>query len=182
MLASLCRYPYQMTSIGPLHRDDLNDFIVNSALPVQLGFMTGFILGGYAAGQRASLQFLAENQHEMPRTRAQALLYHRNKNYRMMAAFGTGGLKRGIQLAGVATAFLLIKKGLEIGRERPESPLKIVNRHFDDLIAGSIIGSSFFFLSNRKQKFFHFKKGFLFGSTLGASISLLKFVNYKLYQ
>ena len=169
-----------MTSIGPLNRDDLNNFIVNSALPIQYGFMVGFLVGGYAAGQRASLQFLAENQHEMPRTRSQALLYHRNKNYRMMAAFGTGGLKRGVQLAGVATAFLLIKQGLAIGRKRVDSPLQHVSHYLDDLIAGSVIGSSFFLLSNRKQKFFHFKKGLLLGSTLGASISLLKFINFKI--
>ena len=164
------RPPIEMTSIGALNRDDLNDFVVTSSLPIQCGFMVGFLLGGYSAGQRASLQFLAENQHEMPRTRAQALLYHRNKNYRMMAAFGTGGMRRGLQLAGVAATFLLIKKALHVGEFK-------FNRYFDDLIAGSLVGSSFFLLSNRKQKFFHFKKGILLGSSLGASISLLKFFN-----
>lgn len=166
-----------MTTLGPLHRDDLNNFIVTSALPIQCGFMAGFLLGGYAAGQRASLQFLAENQHEMPRTRTQGLLYHRNKNYRMMAAFGAGGLRRGLQLASVATSFLLIKKGLEIGRQKTGSS---ITSQFDDLIAGSLIGSSFFLLSSRKQKLFHFKKGILLGSMLGASISLLKYINSKL--
>lgn len=164
-----------MTSIGPIHREDLNDFIVSSSIPIQCGFMAGFLLGGYSAGQKASIQFLAENQHEFPRTRAQALLYHRNKNYRMMAAFGTGGLKRGIQLASVATSFLIIKKGLELGIKRKDSSI----RYFDDLIAGSLIGSSFFLLSNPKQKFYHFKKGLLFGATLGATISLLKFIKLQ---
>lgn len=166
-----------MTTLGPLHRDDLNNFIVTSALPIQCGFMAGFLLGGYAAGQRASLQFLAENQHEMPRTRAQALLYHRNKNYRMMASFSAGGLRRGLQLTAVATSFLLIKQGLEIGRQRY---MPSITSNFDDLIAGSLIGSSFFLLSNRKQRIFHFKKGILLGSVLGASISLLKYAKSQL--
>ncbi len=135
-----------MTTIGPVRREDLNDFFVSSSITVQYGFVTGFLLGGYSAGQRASLQFLAENQHEMPRSRAQALQYHRNKNYRMMAAFAVGGMKRGIQLAGVAAAYSAIKKGLELVRER--GILTRMNGHFDDLVAGSLVGSSFFVLSS----------------------------------
>lgn len=166
-----------MTTIGPVSRDDLNNFIVSSSMTVQYGFLTGFLLGGYSAGQRASLQFLAENQHEMPKTRAQALQYHRNKNYRMMAAFGTGGFKRGAQLATVTAAWSLPKKGLEVNRTS-EVPL-IVNSHFDDVIAGGLIGSSFFLLSSRKQRLFHLKKGLLLGTALGASLSLIKFVKNK---
>lgn len=135
-----------MTSLGPINRDALNNFIVNSALNVQYGFAVGFLLGGYAAGQRAALQFLAENQHEKPKTRAQALLYHRNKNYRMMAAFGTGGFKRGVQLATVGAAYSLIKKSLEISRSEGIIPIK--SSHFDDLISGTLIGSSLFLLSS----------------------------------
>ena len=135
-----------MTTIGPINREALNNFLVKSALNVQYGFAVGFLLGGYAAGQRAALQFLAENQHEMPKTRAQALLYHRNKNYRMMAAFGTGGFKRGVQLATVGAAYSLIKKSLEIFRSEDMIPLK--SSHFDDLIAGTTIGSSLFLLSS----------------------------------
>jgi hypothetical protein len=167
-----------MTSIGQISRDDLDNFMVSSFMTVQYGFLTGFLLGGYSAGQRAALQFLAENQHEIPKTRAQAMQYHRNKNYKMMAAFGVGGIKRGSQLAAVAAAWSLIKKSLEFNRTTSSTPL-LVNPHFDDLIAGSIIGSSFFLLSNRRQKYFHFKKGFLLGTTLGASLSLVKFVNLK---
>lgn len=167
-----------MTTIGPISRDDLNNFIVSSSMTVQYGFLTGFLLGGYSAGQSASLQFLAENQHEMPKTRAQALQYHRNKNYRMMAAFGVGGFKRGGQLAAVTAAWSLLKKGLELSRES-EMPL-IANPLLDDVIAGSLIGSSFFLLSNRKQRLFHLKKGLLLGTGLGASLSLIKFVKNKL--
>lgn len=168
-----------MTTIGPISRDDLNNFIVSSSMTVQYGFFTGFLLGGYSAGQRAALQFLAETQHEIPKTRAQAMLYHRNKNYRMMAAFGVGGVKRGSQLAVVAAAWSLIKKSLELNRTTSPNPI-LLTPHFDDLIAGSIIGSSFFLLSNRSQKYFHLKKGFLLGTGLGASLSLIKFVNFKL--
>ena len=167
-----------MTTIGPIRRDDLNNFIVSSLMTVQYGFLTGFLLGGYSAGQRAALQFLAENQHEMPKTRAQAMQYHRNKNYRMMSSFGVGGIKRGSQLAAVAVGWSLIKKSLELNRTS-STPI-ILNPHFDDLIVGSIIGSTFFLLSNSRQKYFHLKKGFLLGTALGASLSLIKFVNYKL--
>lgn len=145
-----CEIPHTsclMTTIGPIRREDLNDFFVSSSMTIQYGFITGFLLGGYSAGQRASLQFLAENQHEMPRTRAQALLYHRNKNYRMMAAFATGGIKRGLQLATVAAAYSTIKTGLEIKRDN--SLLVKLNGNFDDFIAGSLVGSSFFLLSSK---------------------------------
>ena len=137
-----------MTSLGPIKREDLNDFIVSSSITVQYGFITGFLLGGYAAGQRASLQFLAENQHEAPRNRAQALQYHRNKNYKMMAAFVSGGMRRGIQLGAVAVAYSIIKKGLEGGRFREIKGLVQLNGYFDDFIAGSLVGSSFFLVSS----------------------------------
>lgn len=170
-----------MTTIGPISRDDLSNFIVSSSMTVQYGFLTGFLLGGYSAGQRAALQFLAENQHEMPKTRAQALQYHRNKNYRMMAAFGVGGIKRGSQLAAVAAAWSLIKKSLELYRTTTNpNTLGQSNPHFDDLIAGSIIGPSFFLSSNTSQKYLNLKKGFFLGTGLGASLSLLKFLNFKL--
>lgn len=141
-----------MTTIGPVNREDLNNFLVSSSMTLQYGFITGFLLGGYSAGQQASLQFLAENQHEMPRTRAEALQYHRNKNYRMMAAFATGGAKRGIQLAAVAAAFSIIKKGLQVGRDRKLFGFKQFNDKFDDLIAGSLVGSSFFLVSSKHVK------------------------------
>ena len=167
-----------MTTIGPIKRESLSNFIVSSSMPVQYGFLTGFLLGGYSAGQRAALQFLAENQHEMPKTRSQALQYHRNKNYKMMAAFGVGGIQRGLQLASVALAWSFTKKLLDVYRPRTIPILS--NPHFDDLIAGSIIGSSFFLLSSARQKYFYLKKGFLLGTGLGASLSLIKILNFKL--
>lgn len=135
-----------MTTIGPFNRDTLSNFLSISTLNVQYCFAVGFLLGGYAAGQGAAIQFLAENQHEIPKTRAQALLYHRNKNYRIMAAFGTGGLKMGVKLAAVGSIYLIFKKSLEICRTEhilPES-----SSHFDDLISGTLIGSSLFLLSS----------------------------------
>lgn len=142
----LSTHPVNMTSLGMISRNDLNNFILSSSLNVQYGFMTGFLLGGFSAGQRASLQFLAENQHEMPKTRAQALMYHRNKNYRMMAAFGSGGLKRGLQLAAVGTAYSGVKKSFEIGRSFNNSNW---SPFFDDLLAGTIVGGAFFSLSSK---------------------------------
>ena len=132
-----------MTSIGPFNRDQISDFFVSSTLTAQYGFIFGFLLGGYSAGQRAALQFLAENQHEWPKTRAQALLYHRNKNYRMMAAFGAAGLRRGLQLTAVTLAYSLTKKSLEI--YHPTSQIS----HFHDLIAGTAVGATFFTLASK---------------------------------
>lgn len=136
-----------MTTLGPIRREDLNDFIVSSSMTIQYGFMCGFLLGGYSAGQRASLQFLAERQHIIPRTRAEALLYHRDKNYKMMAAFGSGGFRRGLQLASVAATYSIIKKALEIGRTNEINVLTRLNGNFDDFIAGSLVGSLFFMIS-----------------------------------
>jgi hypothetical protein len=136
-----------MTTLGPVSRDDLNNFIVSSSANIQYGFMTGFLLGGFSAGQRASLQFLAENQHEMPKTRAQALMYHRNKNYKMMAAFASAGSKRGLQLATVAAAYSAIKKSIQVARLQNYSFIPI-HPHLDDLFTSTIVGGSFFLLSS----------------------------------
>ena len=135
-----------MSTLGPISRDSLNNFLLNSCLHVQYGFTIGFIIGGYTSGHRAALQFLAENQHEMPRGRAQELIYRRNRNYKVMAGVGVGGFKRGLQLALVGAAFSAVKKALEAGREH-----EIINKftaHFDDLVAGTLLGSSLFLISS----------------------------------
>lgn len=77
----------------------------------------------------------------------------------MMAGFGVGGVKRGGQLVVVAAGYLSVKRGLELAREHSTLPLEAVpsdntinivpSEHFDDLIAGSIIGSSSFLLSSK---------------------------------
>ena len=139
-----------MTSIGPINRTELTNFLVDSSLTLQYAFLTGFLLGGYSTAHRAALQFLAETQHEIPQSRAQALQYHRDRNYRMMAGFGEGGLKRGGQLAVVAGGYLAVKKGLYVARRSPRVYISSIvpSEHFDDLIVGSLIGSAFFLISS----------------------------------
>lgn len=109
---------------------------------LQYTFLTGFVLGGISSAQQASLQFLAENQHEHLTKRSHAIAFHRARNYRMMAGFGIGGCKRGLQLTAVAAAYLGVKEA--INRLEPKVS------QFGDLIAGAVVGSSVFSLASNR--------------------------------
>lgn len=108
---------------------------------IQYTFLTGFVLGGISAAQQASLQFLAENQHENLTKRSHAIAFHRARNYRMMAGFGVGGLQRGVQLAAVAVAYLGVKETIIFSNKKAST--------FDDIIAGSLVGASVFSLASK---------------------------------
>lgn len=136
----------EMATTISKYREELDRIILSSARNVQYGFAAGFLIGGYSAGQRASLQYLAEHQHELPQTRSEALQYYRNKNYRTMAAFGSGGIRKGVQLASVGLAYSGVKEILAAGRSFGKYPLP---SYTDDLVAGSTVGASFFTLSSK---------------------------------
>lgn len=140
-------------SAGDSDNDSDNDTgplraaFTSSAPLLQYGFVVGFLLGGYTAGQRGALQFLAEHQHELPRTRAQGLAFHRNKNYRMMAAFVSGGMRRGTQLALVAATYSATRIALEHGLQR--RPSSLLSPHVVDTVCGALVGSVLFALSSK---------------------------------
>lgn len=114
---------------------------MEQAALLQYTFVTGFILGGFSAAQRASVQFLAEHQHETLRKRSEFVAFHRARNYRLMAAFGTGGVRRGAQLAAVAAAYLATKEGINWMRMRGRLAFPAF---LDNLIACSVLGGAVF--------------------------------------
>lgn len=173
---------------------------MEQAALLQYTFVTGFILGGFSAAQRASVQFLAEHQHETLRKRSEFVAFHRARNYRLMAAFGTGGVRRGAQLAAVAAAYLATKEGINWMRMQGRLAFPAF---LDNLIACSVLGGAVFavgstsvalgnlfspaftitltftftltFLSvGNYPKFYHFRRGVVLGSLLGLTISSLQ--------
>ncbi len=121
--------------------DPFNLSMENASL-LQYAFLTGFILGGFSASQTASLQFLAEHQHEQLSKRSEFVAFHRARNYRLMAAFGVGGVRRGSQLVAVAAAYLAAKEALSAAK----SQFKWTNKaKFADnaVICSLLVGSAF---------------------------------------
>lgn len=66
----------------------------------------GFVSGLLTGGQRASLQFLAENAHRQPRTLQGWYFYNKTKNYRVALAGFTAGLKTAARLGAWTSAFV----------------------------------------------------------------------------
>jgi hypothetical protein len=73
------------------------------------GALWGFVFGSYLGGRQSGLQYLAENAHRLPRTKADWYFYHKTKNYRVML----GGIRRGVVYAGRASGLCLCYSGLE---------------------------------------------------------------------
>jgi hypothetical protein len=123
---------------------------MEKATLLQYTFLTGFILGGFTASQKASLQFLAEHQHEKLSKRSEFVAFHRARNYRLMAAFGVGGLRRGFQLLAVGVAYLAGKEASVLARKRFDflSSLKIPV-FFDNLAVCSLLGGSAFAMGSK---------------------------------
>ena len=160
---------------------------------LQYTFLTGFILGGFTASQRASLQFLAEHQHERLSKRSEFVAFHRARNYRLMAAFGTGGVRRGVQLVAVAAAYLTAKDGIAFLRQNLEFSFRIP-RFLDNVAVCSLLGASAFAIGSKEStmnhvllifldnspKFYHFKRGAVLGSLLGLTLSTVEVIKNKI--
>ncbi|RKP22318.1 hypothetical protein SYNPS1DRAFT_6285, partial [Syncephalis pseudoplumigaleata] len=73
------------------------------------GAFWGFVFGAYLGGRQSGLQYLAENAHRLPRTKADWYFYHKTKNYRVML----GGIRRGMLYAGRTGGLCLCFSGLE---------------------------------------------------------------------
>lgn len=137
-------------------------------LLLQTAFCTGFLLGGYGPARRAALQFHAEHQHNPPQNDAQAVVYYRRRNYRMMAAFGQGGAWRGMQVATVGMVWVLMDAVLSHDYLN-STGMEIVK----GVVTGSVCGS-LFGLAGRGHRLYYARKGVLFGGALGAGVGALR--------
>lgn len=70
----------------------------------------GFVSGLLQSGQKASLQFLAENAHRQPTTLQGWYFYNKTKNYRVALAAARGGLRTAFKLGAWTGAFVGVKE------------------------------------------------------------------------
>lgn len=80
------------------------------------GFLTGFMVGAYSGGRLRRLQFLAENSHRLPRTKAGWYFYLRERNYQVLKRAGQVGARNGLKWAGVVGGFALVETIVDIFR------------------------------------------------------------------
>lgn len=132
-------------------------------LILQSTFVAGFILGGYQPARQAAIQFYAEHQHNPPRTNAEAVVYYRRRNYKVMAAFGRAGVVRGVQVAAVGAVWVLGDFVMQpVGNE-------IVRGMVAGATSGSLMG-----LAGRGHRLYYARRGALLGGGLGAGLGLLQ--------
>ncbi|KAI8872885.1 hypothetical protein GQ42DRAFT_118741 [Ramicandelaber brevisporus] len=75
------------------------------AILFHLSLSVGMLSGGIPALQLRGYQYLAENAHQLPRTKRGWFMYHRQKNYEAMMAFFIGGAKSAVRIMLPVLAF-----------------------------------------------------------------------------
>lgn len=163
-------------SNGRLDADDL----LRIAKLSEYGFMTGFILGGGIGGQTAFRQFMAEHQHlfQASRKRSEWVALLRNRNYRVMAGFGQGGIVRGVQLGAMCALYGVVRTASASLRGHSEGwPKDAV--WLDDLASGLMAGSSFA-LSGRGHRIQYLLKGSKYGLLFGGLLAALRYGHNRL--
>ncbi|UZJ54707.1 hypothetical protein CBS101457_004027 [Exobasidium rhododendri] len=81
------------------------------AIPLT-GFTLGFGAGLYGGAKRSSLVFMAENAHRRPDTVQGWFFYNKTKNYRVLLAGITSGLKTGARVGFWTLAYVGIEYGI----------------------------------------------------------------------
>lgn len=99
-------------------------------------------------------------------------MYVRNRNYRVMAGFGAGGVRRGVQMAGVAAVYA----GVRVGSARVRQYTGAEHQWVDDLVGGVVAGALFAY-AGRGHRLYYLRKGVLFGGLMGSSLALLRLAN-----
>lgn len=140
---------------------------------LEYSFSVGFMLGGFTSGRSAMLQFMAEHQHLLPlKKRSDYVMYVRNRNYRVMAGFGMGGIVRGVQMAGVAAVYSAVRIGS--ARQRQSIGLQQQQSQWADDLVGGMVAGALFAYAGRGHRLYYLRKGIVFGGLMGSSLALLR--------
>lgn len=79
-------------------------------VPTSCAMMIGFASGATTAGKLGGYQFVVENLHRLPKTRANWFFFQKTKNYKVILAGLKGGLKTGAKLGGWTATFCSLKE------------------------------------------------------------------------
>jgi hypothetical protein len=109
--------------------------------------LIGFASGATTAGKLAGYQFMVENLHRLPQTRANWFFFQKTKNYKIILGGLKGGLKTGAKLGAWTAAFCTLKEAFTLvptieGRKSLAGALSGVN-----IALGASLFCTYFFIS-----------------------------------
>lgn len=105
------------------------DGLKQTLAALQVVFCVGFLWGGIPKASEATLRFLAEHHHIIPklRTRQEVMYFERLRNARVLMSFCHGGMNRGMLLAALTAGYVGIRNGcLIVARPQCEKTTAIV--------------------------------------------------------
>ena len=88
-------------------------FPTRETLALCVSSACGFGLGATYGGNMAGLRFRAENAHRLPTSQVGWYLYHKSKNYHVMAGGVKEGLRMGVKLSIWAGGFLCMEEATD---------------------------------------------------------------------
>lgn len=145
---------------------------------IQVSFYTGLMIGGWSGCRRAALQFHAEHQHALPgiQSRPELSAFLRLRNARVLLGGICGGVRRGLQLAAVASLFGGLKWAAAAGREAGglrDDALPLAG-HLDELAAAVGTGLAFALAAGRTERMHMAGRGARLGAIFGAILVTLR--------
>lgn len=140
------------------------------SLITQTAFVVGFTLGGYMPARRAAYQFYAEHQHCLPQTRAEAMLYYRTRNYRIIHAFMASGFMKGLQMGAISASYCVFD--LIADYVLLERSLLMVK----EVAVGSVTGSMLAF-AGKGHRVYYAVRGARLGGVFGLFLGCINFLN-----
>lgn len=142
----------------------------------EYGFTVGFMIGAFSAARPAIIQFMAETQHEMPlKTRAEQIVYARNRNYHVLGAAGSAGMKRGIQLGLICAGYAMLRWCIDDAKAHLQILRK---REFEVLEDAAIISLGMAGLlgmaATKTSRWYYWKRGAKLGLVFGGALGILR--------
>ncbi|ODV98457.1 hypothetical protein PACTADRAFT_36558 [Pachysolen tannophilus NRRL Y-2460] len=143
-------------------------FNLNPVYRVPLVMMTTGTIGGFSGlfqgYSKASLQYLAENAHRLPKSKNGWYFYHKRKNYFCLVNSFKTAITNAIKLSVLTGSIFVIEAGLDKFR----NCIDFGNTMMATVLSGYIY-SNYYGLANTQAKNFMKK-----GATLGLVLGLLQ--------
>lgn len=136
-----------------------------SALVGTLGFFSGF----YKGIKVASLQYLTENSHRLPKNVGGWYFYHKKKNYVMLTLGVKSGFGLSVKFMAMISSFFMLEAGLDYLRNQ----IDFINTTISAAVLFS--GYGHYKQLSRYQWLQYSKRGTLFGLALGIGQDLLRY-------
>ncbi|KAA1111625.1 hypothetical protein PGT21_006811 [Puccinia graminis f. sp. tritici] len=83
-------------------------------IPTSCAMMIGFASGATTSGKLAAYQFMVENLHRLPQTRANWFFFQKTKNYKVILGGFKGGLRTGAKLGAWTAGFCTLKEAFTL--------------------------------------------------------------------